>query len=127
MSADTSHKPRIGIPYRTRKEELSGDRGKYDRYIQAVRRAGAEPVEISLGLASDELKKLAQTLDAVVLTGSPADVEPSLYHSGRNPKLFPDSEQARFFSTLGRSGWPDSQSISILRHKLGDVDQLGRW
>ncbi|MGH9715092.1 MAG: gamma-glutamyl-gamma-aminobutyrate hydrolase family protein [Candidatus Acidiferrales bacterium] len=105
MSAETSQKPRIGMPYRTRKEELSGERGKFDRYIQAVRRAGAEPVEISLGLSAEELKKLAETLDAVLLTGSPADVEPSLYHSGRNPKSADaDTDRERTdFTLLGHA------------------------
>jgi putative glutamine amidotransferase len=84
MTSDSSHKMRIGLPYRTRKEELSGDRAKYDWYIQAVRRAGAEPVEISLGLSLDDLKKLANSLDAIVLTGSPADVDPSRYRAGRH-------------------------------------------
>jgi putative glutamine amidotransferase len=86
MSAEITHKSRVGIPYRTRKEELKGERAKYDKYVQAVQRAGGEPVKISLGFTSDELRKLAQTLDAVVLPGSPADVEPSLYHAGRHPK-----------------------------------------
>jgi putative glutamine amidotransferase len=85
MAPDTSPKPRVGIPYRTRKEELKGERGKYDKYREAVLRAGGEPVEISLGLAADELRQLAGSLDAVVLTGSPADVNPSLYGAPRNP------------------------------------------
>lgn len=86
MSAEINHKSRVGIPYRTRKEELRGERAKYEKYMQAVERAGGETIKISLGLSSDELKMLAQTLDAIVLPGSPADVDPSLYHAGRNPK-----------------------------------------
>jgi putative glutamine amidotransferase len=86
MSAETSHKARVGIPYRTRNEELRGERAKYDRYVDGVRLAGAKPVEISLGLRADELKSLAGSLDAIVLTGSPADVEPTLYHGARHPK-----------------------------------------
>lgn len=84
MTSDSSPKIRVGLPYRTRKEELSGERAKYDWYVQALRRAGAEPVEISLGLSLDDLKKLANSLDAIILTGSPADVEPSLYHAQRH-------------------------------------------
>jgi len=86
MSTEINHRPRVGIPYRTRKEELIGDRAKYDKYVQGVERAGGEPVKVSLGLSHDELKILAQTLDAIVLPGSPADVDPALYHAGRNPK-----------------------------------------
>jgi len=86
MTVEANHKPRIGLPYRTRNEELKGERAKYDRYLESVRLAGGEPVPISLGLSADELKRLANSLDAVVLTGSPADVEPALYHAARHPK-----------------------------------------
>src|SRR5271155_1826399 len=78
MSPAPAPKIRIGIPYRTKKEELSNKRDAYEKYLRAVQSTGAEPVEISLGLTPEELQNLALTLDAVVLTGSPADVEPSL-------------------------------------------------
>ncbi|MFZ1971209.1 MAG: gamma-glutamyl-gamma-aminobutyrate hydrolase family protein, partial [Candidatus Acidiferrales bacterium] len=84
MSAEKAPKPRIGIPYRTRKEELSNKRDAYDKYLAAVEAAGAEPVEISLGLPTPELMKIAQDLDAIVLPGSPADVEPSRFHAARH-------------------------------------------
>lgn len=96
---DNPQKPRVGVPYRTRNEELSGERVKYDRYIQAVRQAGGEPVEVSLSLSKEDLKRLSQTLDAVVLTGSPADVNPSLYAAARNPASAdadPDRERTDF-------------------------------
>lgn len=99
MSAETRQKPRVGIPYRTRNEELNGDRAKYEKYLQAVLKAGGEPVEVSLALSSDELKKLESTLDAIVLTGSPADVNPSLYGIARNPasaEADPDRERTDF-------------------------------
>jgi putative glutamine amidotransferase len=86
MTTETNRKPRVGIPYRTRKEELKGERRKYEMYLAAVRQSGGEPAEISLGLTPDALKNLAQTLDAIVLPGSPADVDPSRYHAARNPK-----------------------------------------
>jgi len=99
MPSDTSPKPRVGIPYRTRKEELKGERGKYDKYCQAVLQAGGEPVEVSLALPPHQLRQLASSLDAVVLTGSPADVNPSLYHATRNPasaEADPDRERTDF-------------------------------
>jgi putative glutamine amidotransferase len=99
MASDTSAKPRVGIPYRTRNEELKGERGKYDMYCQAVLRAGGQPVEVSLALPPDQLRQLAASLDAVVLTGSPADVNPSLYHAARNPasaEADPDRERTDF-------------------------------
>lgn len=96
MSAPPAHKIRVGIPYRTKKEELSNKRDAYDKYLAAVKYAGAEPVEISLGLTPEELQDLALTLDAVVLSGSPADVEPSLFHAARSPKTAdPDAARER--------------------------------
>ena len=47
MSAEKAPQPRVGIPYRTRKEELSNKREAYDKYVTAVQAAGGEPVEIS--------------------------------------------------------------------------------
>ena len=67
MVSEPSQAPRVGIPYRTRNEELTGEGDKYERYCEGVRRAGGEPVEISLILSADRLKEIAQTLDAVVL------------------------------------------------------------
>src|ERR1700730_3305218 len=86
MSVEVGQKSRVGIPYRTRKEEVNCERAKYEKYLQAIQKAGGEPIEISLGLGSDDLKNLALTLDAVVLPGSPADVNPSLYHASRHQK-----------------------------------------
>lgn len=86
MSPAPSPKIRVGIPYRTRKEELSNTRDAYDKYLAAVRSAGAEPVEIALGLSPAQLREAASALDAIVLSGSPADVEPSLFHAARHAK-----------------------------------------
>jgi putative glutamine amidotransferase len=71
-----NHRPRIGIPWRTSIEERHGRRRAYERYLRAVRKAGGEPVEISLSLAPTEVSRLAASLDGFVLPGSPADVEP---------------------------------------------------
>jgi putative glutamine amidotransferase len=86
MSPAPAAKPRIGIPYRTRNEELSNKRDSYDKYVKAVESSGADHVEISLALPPADLLSLAATLDGVVLPGSPADVAPSLYRAPRNPK-----------------------------------------
>lgn len=85
MNAHPSQKPRVGIPYRTRNEELTNKRGAYDKYLEAARRAGGEAVEISLALTGSELKKLTESLDAILLPGSPADVHPSLYKAAAHP------------------------------------------
>jgi putative glutamine amidotransferase len=91
--------PRVGVPYRTRKEEVSGDASQIEKYLKAVRLAGGTPVPVSLGLDASELATLAETLDAVVLSGSPADVEPSLFRAARHPETAPadpDRERTDF-------------------------------
>jgi putative glutamine amidotransferase len=84
MASETNNRPRIGIPYRTRNEELTEGQGQLAKYLAAVRRGGGEPVPISLGLAPPELRNLAQSLDAIVLSGSPADIDPSLFGRPRH-------------------------------------------
>jgi putative glutamine amidotransferase len=77
-SGRASVRPRVGIPWRTSQEEAEGNRHKIRNYEDAVRRAGGEPVLLTL---SDplELDRALPTLDAFVLPGSPADVEPAEY------------------------------------------------
>jgi putative glutamine amidotransferase len=77
---------RVGLPWRTRAEEIAGKRERFDYYLAAIRAAGGEPVEVSLGGSREETEELAKLLDAVVLTGSPADVDPSWYHTVRHPR-----------------------------------------
>lgn len=84
MPPDGIAKPRIGVPYRTRKEELAGEFAKLEPYMLALRTAGTEPVILSLGLSPDHLERIAETLDGVLLTGSPADVEPSRFNAARH-------------------------------------------
>lgn len=84
----------MGVPYRTSAEEAAGNNAKHAEYCDAVRNAGGEPVAISLQLGDAELKSLAHSLDAYVLPGSPADVDPALYKTARNPKCG-DADPAR--------------------------------
>jgi putative glutamine amidotransferase len=96
MISRDGQKPRIGIPYRTRKEELKGDFAKIEKYIGAVRQAGAEVVIISLGLSPAHLEKIARTLDGVLLTGSPADIDPSRFGATRHAQCAdPDPDRER--------------------------------
>jgi putative glutamine amidotransferase len=87
-------RPRVGVPYRTSAEEAAGNHTKHIEYCNAVREAGGEPVAISLQLSGAKLKELARSLDAYVLPGSPADVNPVLYGAARNPKCG-DADPAR--------------------------------
>ncbi len=86
MSLENSHRPRVGIPWRTSEEERNGVREKLENYFAAVRRAGAEPTEISLILPAEKLATQMEGLDAFVLPGSPADVEPGRYGAARHEK-----------------------------------------
>jgi len=78
MSPETPIRPRVGIPWRTSEEEAQNNRPKIANYEEAVRKAGGEPVLISLS-DGNEQRQLILTLDAFVLPGSPADVEPAEY------------------------------------------------
>jgi putative glutamine amidotransferase len=112
MASQPSQKPRIGIPYRTRKEELSGERSKYNWYGEAVRMAGGEPVEISLKLPANEWRDLANTLDAFVLPGSPADVAPVRYHAARGPECAEsDPAREKTDSTLLENAFAESKPV----------------
>lgn len=79
---NTAHRPRVGIPWRTSTDEdqarTTGQRGKTEDYLRAVEKAGADGVILPLKDA-EQRDYLIPTLDAFVLPGSPADVEPQLY------------------------------------------------
>jgi len=96
MALENNQRPRIGVPYRTRKEELTGQNHKLGRYLAAVRQAGAEPIAISLALTSAEARKIASTLDGVVLSGSPADIDPARFGAPRAAQTAdPDADRER--------------------------------
>ena len=91
-----SSKPRIGVPYRTKREQLSGHRAKIGRYLKAVHLAGGEPIDVPLDLPFSNLLALAASLDGVVLSGSPADIDPTLFAAPRHPKCAaPDRDRER--------------------------------
>jgi putative glutamine amidotransferase len=75
--------PRIAIPV-----PHSGDPGYAERslpqYERAVTIAGGEPLRIPLDRSPAEVMKLIEHCDAVLLPGSPADVDPSKYDAPRN-------------------------------------------
>lgn len=79
-------RPRIGIPWRTTKEERNATRQKLDYYFAAVRLAGGEPVAIPLQLAPTQLADELSGLDGFVLPGSPSDVGPERYGAAKHPK-----------------------------------------
>ncbi|HTT32224.1 MAG TPA: gamma-glutamyl-gamma-aminobutyrate hydrolase family protein [Methylomirabilota bacterium] len=77
---NSTFRPRVGIPWRTTREEAENNRPKIQNYAQAVVNAGGEPVLLPLTNPA-ELHQALPTLDAFVLPGSPSDVEPREYGS----------------------------------------------
>lgn len=97
MSAQGNNRIKVGVSYRSVAEEARGR--KPERYMRMIEAAGAEPVLVSLQHPQAKLAEIARTLDAFVLPGSPADVNPSWYHAPRHARAAePDlqREQADF-------------------------------
>ena len=69
---------RIAIPSPT-SADLAYNQRCWPAYAEAVRAHGAQPVEIPLDLPVPELQALAESCDAILLPGSPADVAPERY------------------------------------------------
>jgi putative glutamine amidotransferase len=86
MVPEQANRPRVGIPWRTTEEQHRGIREMLDYYFEAVRKAGAQPEEIPLDQAPEDLADQLNKLDGFVLPGSPADVDPSRYGSSRAEK-----------------------------------------
>ena len=97
-------RPRVGIPWRTTKEERNATRQKLDYYFASVRQAGAEPVAVSLQLSQAQLADELGGLDGFVLPGSPSDVDPARYGAARHAKTM-DIDENR-----------DATDASILAH-----------
>src|SRR5580704_9278705 len=101
MAQQVLSRPRIGVPWRTAAEEAANRRTKIDNYLNAVERAGAEGVLLSLTSGKDALKRQAAELDAFLLTGSPADVDPAHFGAKRHPAAeYPDAARERTDFTL---------------------------
>jgi putative glutamine amidotransferase len=108
MPDHREHRPRVGIPYRTRNEQVNNIRTKYEMYVRSVEAGGGVPIEVSLTLAPGELQKLASEVDAIVLPGSPADVDPARYHAARHANTA-DADAAR-----------EETDLALLRHCFGE-------
>lgn len=107
MAIETSTRPRVGLPWRTAAEEAANLRAIMDNYVRAIERAGGEPVLLSLTSGSEEIKRQAENLDAFVLTGSPADIDPAHFRAKRHPASA-DADAAR-----------ERTDFTLLEHALG--------
>jgi putative glutamine amidotransferase len=70
--------PRIAIPEPTSTDEAYNQRS-LPQYMRAVEAAGGVPVPIPLKESSEAQARLLATCSAVLLPGSPADVDPARY------------------------------------------------
>jgi putative glutamine amidotransferase len=77
---------RVGIPWRTTREQREGNRKKLDYYFASVRKAGADPYDVELDQNPAQLCAQLADLDGFVLPGSPADVDPTRYGADKHPK-----------------------------------------
>ncbi len=75
-------KPRVAIPLPTSTNADYNQRS-FPQYASAVERSGGTPVEIPLHATPVEIVNLINTCQAVLLPGSPADVNPHKY--GQDP------------------------------------------
>jgi putative glutamine amidotransferase len=70
--------PRIAIPEPTSTDEAYNQRS-LPQYMRAVEAAGGVPVPIPLQESSETQTRLLATCSAILLPGSPADVDPARY------------------------------------------------
>ncbi|HEV2709992.1 MAG TPA: gamma-glutamyl-gamma-aminobutyrate hydrolase family protein [Edaphobacter sp.] len=81
-------KPRIAIPLPT-STDLEYNRIAWPVYASAVEKSGGHPVEIPLDLSPRQAIDLINTCQAVLLPGSPADVNPHKYGHDPIPECKP--------------------------------------
>jgi len=81
-------KPRIAIPAPT-SADVAYNQRSWPQYSVAVERSGGEPVEIPLLATPVEIVSLINTCQAVLLPGSPADVNPHKYGQDPIPECAP--------------------------------------
>ncbi len=77
--------PRIAIPV-PHSRKLEYNERSLPQYENAVRACGGEPVRIPLDAEPEEIAKLISECQAVLLPGSPADVDPQKYGEAKSPK-----------------------------------------
>lgn len=94
MSQPIPSRPRIGVPWRTASEQAANQRGKMDNYLKAVEQGGGEAVLLPVAADRETLQREAAYLDAFLLPGSPADVDPAHFGAKRHPATV-DADHAR--------------------------------
>jgi putative glutamine amidotransferase len=88
MNSTPHPRPRIAIPAPT-STNVAYNQRSWPQYAVAVERSGGEPVEIPLLATPTEIANLINTCQAVLLPGSPADVNPQKYGHDPIPECAP--------------------------------------
>lgn len=81
-------KPRIAIPL-PHSQQPDYNARTLPEYKHAIAASGGEPVEIPLDRSPDEIAKLIAQCDAVLLPGSPADLDPQKFSQAKHPETNP--------------------------------------
>ena len=88
MSSPNHPRPRVAIPQPT-STDVAYNQRSWPQYATCVARSGGEPVEIPLNASPVEIANLINTCQAVLLPGSPADVNPQKYAQDPIPECAP--------------------------------------
>ena len=80
--------PRIAIPMPHSTDHEYGERA-IPQYERAVALAGGEPVRVALDQATNDIRKIMERCDGVLLPGSNADVDPVRFSAARSPHTGP--------------------------------------
>ncbi len=81
-------KPRIAVPLPT-SNDLDYNQHCWPQYAKAIEQAGGEPVEVPLSATPAAIALLANSCQAILLPGSPADVNPQKYGHAPDPATAP--------------------------------------
>src|SRR6185312_10661980 len=81
-------KPRIAIPEPTSNNPEYNQRA-LPQYLKALEGEGGEPIVIPTSATPHEIARLVTSCEAVLLPGSPADVDPQKYGAERDPHTAP--------------------------------------
>jgi putative glutamine amidotransferase len=76
--------PRIAIPMPHSQDQEYAGRAIV-QYERAVEQAGGEPVRVPLDLSAEEVRKIFERCDGLLLPGSKADVDPKKYGEEPSP------------------------------------------
>ncbi len=76
--------PRIAIPMPHFSDREYAERS-IPQYERAVELAGGEAVRVGLDQTAEEIRKMMDACDGVLLPGSKADVDPARFHAARSP------------------------------------------